>query len=620
MSFQDEVKNIIDKTDIVSLVESYNITLEKQGKNYKGLCPFHNENTPSFIVSPEKKLATCFGCHGGGNPISFVMQIENVGYKEAVEILAKKNGITLSSFNNDKDYESELNKQYYDILNLSKDFYKGYLNNTKDGQRAIKYLIDRGLSQELIDEFNIGLAPNEFDTLYKVLKESNYLELDMYDCGLIDKNNNGYHDIFVNRIMFPIFDIKNRVIGYSARIFNDEKNQPKYINSRETALYHKNEVLFNINLAKSDIMKKRRVILHEGQMDVIASYKSGLKEAICTMGTAINQNQVNVLRKMTNNIIICYDGDKAGIEASKKAINLFEQNGFIVHLVLLPDNLDPDDFSKKYGNLEYYNYFNENIIDSKEYLYRINLLNKNLNDNQVIEEVKKNIFELLSNMNSETLVNTYLNRLKDDLNLDKDSLIKDYNNYISIIKTPKYNEIYNDYDIPDYTEYEEIKPEVIKPKWNSIVELRIFVYAKNRGYAMYINEGIKDYFDALSFESQTLWVKLIDEYYNNFEKYDEGKFINILSQEECDYFTLIMEELAKDSYKLNDDDYGYNYDDMCCCINKLQEIALQKRNEINKNKLNNSNESDSKKILTEIMNNKKRSLKLKQKNSKGRKN
>ncbi len=388
---QDEINNLIEQTDIVSLVSKY-VKLEKQGKNYKGCCPFHNEKTPSFVVSPDKKMFNCFGCHTGGNALKFIEKIENVEFPESLRLLCEFNGVKY-----DSNRRVDPNEKLYKLMDTAKQFYNKFLLNDTSASNALNYLKSRGITDEVINDFEIGLAPANYDTIYQVLTEMDYLEYDISECGLIDMGENSkYHDLFVNRIMFPIKDERNNVLGFSARKYdNDDPKQPKYINSRDTKIYRKGNVLFNLNLAHKDITKKKRVILHEGQMDVIASYKSGLKEAICSLGTAIGDNQIRLLSKYTKNVIIAFDGDKAGVDSSKKAINLFKKNGFDIHLVLFPNGCDPDEFVSKYGSEKYVEYFENNILDETEYLYRVTLLNQNIEDKNVLGKVKKDIFNLI---------------------------------------------------------------------------------------------------------------------------------------------------------------------------------------------------------------------------------
>ena len=614
MANQDDYKQIIEATDIVALVSSYNIKLEKQGKNFKGLCPFHNEDTPSFIVSPEKKIAHCFGCGGGGDPITFIKQIENIEFPEALQKLADFNGIKLNKTYQKKE---DPNKKYYEIMNLAVNFYKANYEKTASGKEAREYLIKRGLNDEIIKDFNIGLAPKKIDLLFKLLSDSNYSEVQMYDTGLISSDEKSSHDFFVNRIMFPIYNENGNPIGFSARIFNSpDPNQPKYINSRESIIYHKSEVLFNIQNAKAEIMKKKRVILHEGQMDVIASYRSNLKEAICTMGTALTVSQAKLLSKYTNNAIICYDGDNAGIKASKKAIKTFKLAGFNVRLVLLPDKMDPDEYVLKYGEDKYREYFESHIVDSLEYLYQTAFFNKDLNDNIVFKELCNEIFEILLNEPNQSIKESYLKRLANDTNTSDEAIKMDFENY-RLQNSSKNNEfIYPE----DNNYYEEAPIDIIEPKpiieekWNSTAELRLFLYAKqSKANATYIDQSLGNSIFGFKEKTRKLWVKLVNEYYDNFDKFEETTFIKMLTeQEDVDYYILMMNKLREDTIS------PYNQEDMISCINKIEEITCDVLNDDIKRVISKNDTPKEKQYecANEIFKNAKKKLELKKKRGK----
>lgn len=564
MASKQDISRVIESTDIVALVSEY-VNLEKNGKNYKGLCPFHHEDTPSFIVNQEKKIAHCFGCGGGGNPISFLMQIENIDFNTALQKLAKRNGITLSEEVQTK--ESNTLTKYYKIMQIAKSFYIKNLENTDYGLKALQYLHKRGLDDETIKVFDIGLAPNQMDSLYQVLKESNFLELDCYDVGLIDKNDKGYYDFFIKRIMFPIHDENSNVIGFSARYFEQDKNQPKYINSKEGILFRKGEVLFNLNLAKGEILKKKRVILHEGQMDVIASYRSGLKESICTMGTAISLRQALLLKKYTTNVVICYDGDKAGINASLKAIKIFKQAGFNIQLVLLPDGMDPDEYVLKYGTDAYYNYFENNKCDALKYTFKQAILNKDLSDALVVDNIKNQIFELLNQENSSTKEEEYLAELSKVLGNSVEAIKNDYQKYCNLYPTKNYVDNY---------EWLEKKEEDLSPKstieFNNY-EIRLFMYAKSsREKAMYIDHFLNDRFEAISKKNMDIWMCLINVYYERYQEFNEEKFVQLLDEDSKLYYRSIIEYLHNDSTPYTDEDLN-------ACLKKLDEKKYDRKNE-----------------------------------------
>ncbi|MGM9970292.1 MAG: DNA primase [Anaeroplasma sp.] len=597
MVTDQEIERIIEATDMVRLVSNY-VDLKKDGKNYKGLCPFHSEKTPSFVVSPEKKIAHCFGCGTGGNPINFLMKVENIEFKDALVKLANFNGIELKNI-----YEQKPNHflKYYKIMQTSVDFYKKNLQNTKEGIKALEYLHKRGLDDEIINMFNIGLSPKIGDTLYKVLKEYEYLELDMSDVGLVDKGKNGYYDLFCERIMFPIYTEDGNPVGFSGRVYSNDPKQAKYVNTRETIIFKKGELLFNLNQAKGEILKKKRIILHEGQMDVIASYRSGLKEAVCSMGTALTITQAKILSKYSKNVVICYDGDSAGIKASKKAINIFKMLGFTIHLVLFPDGMDPDEYVNKFGNEAYYDYFNNNIIDSTQFLVEASLKSLVLNDSNVVEAIKNEIFSILIGL-SNTEIDLYLNKLASAINANYESLYQDFNYYYNTHQNNNIVEIY-----PGNEEIINIEPEVKKineNKWNSKCEIRLFKYAlASKEKALYIDNQLSDRMDAMAIYTQNLWISLVNNFYIENNIFDEKKFLNMLSKEDSDYYLSIMEELSKDKNPYTDTDMNE-------CLIKLKELKYTYETKNLKNKLSTCDDLEKSKIINEMFELKRKKNKL----------
>lgn len=588
MASKQELEQLIDATDIVSLVSEY-VKLERQGKNYMGLCPFHNENTPSFVVSQEKKIAHCFGCGGGGDPIKFLMQIENIDFYSAINKLSEKTGVKVSGYV--KNINPNPLTKYYNLMKDSLNFYNKFLLETEYGKDAINYLHKRGLDDETIKMFKVGLSPNELNYLYQFLKELNYLELDMADLGLIDKNDKGYYDLFTKRIMFPICDEIGNVLGYSGRIYNsNDKNQPKYVNSRETVLFKKKDILFNLHLAKGEILKKKRVILHEGQMDVIASYRSGLKEAICTLGTALSPQQAAILKKYTNHAIICYDGDKAGINASLKAIKIFQNAGFTVHLVLLPGGSDPDDFVLKHGSKEYVEYFENNMIDSDTYIFEQALLNKNLSDETVVESVKIEIFEMIFSSNSKTKEELFIKRLSTSLNVSFDAVFNDYQSYCNTHSRKKNVENYPYYDDFIYDNAIAIKDSSLDFRY----ETRLFMYAKiSREKALEIDDLLISHMDSLSEKSRNLWIALRNDYYEKYEEFNENLFLSILNNDNYEYYKKITESLKKDKAPYSDSDL---YE----CIKKLDTSGFDRKNEILNKQIKKSTSDDEKNNLLSL--------------------
>lgn len=395
----------------------------------------------------------------------------------------------------------------------------------------------RGLSDETIQLFQIGLAPSNLDSLYQVLKDANYLEFDMMELGLVGKSEKGYYDLFTRRITFPISDENGNIIGFSARIFdNPDKTQPKYVNTKDTFLYRKGNILYHLDQAKSEILKKKRAILHEGQMDVISATNAGFKETICTMGTALTLDQAYMLKRYTQSVVICYDGDKAGIQASKKAIPLLKQAGIEVHLVLLPEGMDPDEYIGKYGKEAYLAYFDTHLLDEMEYLFEAAFLNQDLSDSLVLEVVKKEAFGQILSMPSQTAKEKYLQLLAERIKASLESVQLDYNAYCKI--TPLINYPFEEYPDSSYEDIYETPVQKIKedPILKRNFELRLFSYARHsKERALEIDKKLNDYMDALQPINQEIWSILVDHYYVHYNQFDDATFCSMLTEEQKGY-------------------------------------------------------------------------------------
>ena len=424
MISEEKINEIIDKTDMVGLVSEF-VTLQKRGKNYFGLCPFHADQTPSFSVSPSKKIAKCMSCGEGGNPINFLRKIKNVSFEEACFLLADRVGVQLERTKTVKHVDE--NSKYYEINQVAQKFYEHFLHNSQSGKEALEYLNKRGLDLETIKMFGIGLAPKNYTTLTKVLSDKGYSLTDAHDIGLITRKENDYYDMFFNRIMFPIIDEAGHVLGFSGRVFDGDTSGGKYVNTQETVIYKKGEMLYNLNNAIPYIRKMGRVILCEGQMDVISLSNAGIKEVVCSLGTALTEQQASLIKKYSNNVLICYDGDSAGIKATGKAFNLLK--GLTVNSITLPNGMDPDEYLKSRGKDSFLEFIESNQKDVYGYLYSNAFLNRNLNVAYDYEEVKKTVFNLLFKSGSALLVEKYLHQLAIDLKVSYDAIYNDYNIY-----------------------------------------------------------------------------------------------------------------------------------------------------------------------------------------------
>lgn len=340
----DNVLNEIrDRADIVDLIGEY-VDLKRSGSNYMGLCPFHSEKTPSFSVSPSKSIFKCFGCGVGGDVITFVMKRENLSFPEAVEFLADKYNVRLEVY---KDENKEAREKRNRLYEINREAGLHFLKNYEASQKTQLYLKNRMLSDKTIRSYGIGYSKDSWTDLYDHLTKMGYREDELLELNLISKSKNGnYIDRFRDRVMFPIINRNNRIIGFGARAFGDAK--PKYLNSRETPIFHKGSNVFNINIISRE-SSRERIILVEGYMDVISLYNSGINYSVASLGTSLTIDQANIIKKMARDIYICYDSDSAGINATSRAIDIFLQASVKPKIIELEGGLDPDDFIKKYG-------------------------------------------------------------------------------------------------------------------------------------------------------------------------------------------------------------------------------------------------------------------------------
>lgn len=421
---ESTIQKIIDEADIVKVISDY-IKLDKKSSNFVGLCPFHPDQNPSLHVSPSKKIFKCFSCGEAGNVIKFVEKFEKVSFPRAVQIVGEKCGIKVDVADSSN---LQISTKYYKILEDSANFYHFLLENTVTGKEAKKYLYKRNLNDEIIKRFKIGVSTNDPDVLFKSLLANEHQPLDMIEAGVV-RSTNPYSDVFRNRIMFPLDDINGRIVGFSARIYQDsQKGEPKYLNSSENKIFKKGNLLYNYSNASNHIRSKDCVYIFEGFMDVIAAYKCNIQNAVATMGTSISNSQINTLKKISNNIVLCYDGDQAGIDASKKAILQLLKAGFNVNSIILPFGYDPDEYLNEFGKDKLTNLLVNEQISGYDYLYetaKIGLDLSNLNNSKIFT---KEIFTYLSYFNSNIITEKFIKKLSFDLNVSVESLLSDYQN------------------------------------------------------------------------------------------------------------------------------------------------------------------------------------------------
>ena len=346
MDYQKLLEEIKSKIDIVDFISEY-INLSKTGQNYRALCPFHPEKTPSFFVSPSKQIFHCFGCGKGGDVLSFLMEYEKLSFIEALSILATKAGIEFQ-INKSSTYSISKDKLYR-IYEIATEIYSKKLS---ESQIAQKYLTERGINQESIEIFKIGYAPEEKDFLYQQLKKLGLDEKIIKTSGLVSN----FMDFFRNRIIIPIHDLTGRIVAFGGRLIEQESTLPKYINSTDTPIFKKGNSIFGLWQAKPYIRQKGYAILMEGYIDVILSHQYGFKNSVAPLGTALTQEQLNKLKNFTNKVVIVFDSDEAGIQATEKILQTLFHKGFIVKIARLPDRQDPASILQRYGEKTFKNF------------------------------------------------------------------------------------------------------------------------------------------------------------------------------------------------------------------------------------------------------------------------
>lgn len=337
------LEEIKSKIDIVDFISDY-VQLKKAGQNYKGLCPFHSEKTPSFMVSQAKQIFHCFGCGIGGDVVSFLMKQENLSFGEAIRYIAKKAGIKITDFKFDKNLSERREK----ILRIQSEAMKFFIGNLKSSEPALAYLKNRGIDEISINIFHIGYATAERDALFKYLKKSGYIDSLIKDAGLAvadERSASGGRDVFRGRIIFPIFNLQNDVIAFGGRVMDD--SMPKYLNSPETEVFKKGETLFAINLSKDEIRKKGYAIIVEGYLDAIACHQYGFKNTVAPLGTALTLRHLQRLKLLTGKVVLVFDSDEAGISAAKRSLAILCECDFRAKVLLLPEGEDPDSFLRK---------------------------------------------------------------------------------------------------------------------------------------------------------------------------------------------------------------------------------------------------------------------------------
>ena len=423
---QEKIEEVRTAADIVSYVSKY-VRLKKSGRNFFGLCPFHQEKTPSFSVSPEKKIYHCFGCQKGGDVIGFLMEVEKISYIEAIRRIAFDLGINLPAESEDSySKDKEVYDKYYNLNQIAKEFFVEQFTKGKQNP-ARSYILNRKLKVDTIKNFMIGYAPNKWDVLTNHESLKNSSKEDLVELGLIFKkdNENKYFDKFRNRLIFPFQNISGRIIGFGGRRLNEEDN-PKYLNSPESKIYQKGLILYGLHQAISAIRELNTVILVEGYFDLLRLVNSGIENVVASSGTALSENQGRLLKRYTSNVIISYDSDEAGLKAAIRNSEILENLDMSISIVQLPEPHDPDSYILEFGKNAYLQLLKKkkNPLDIKLLKFYKDFSNPSLDQkNKFIDEI---IYELISVPN-EVRIGFYLHKLAESMEITESLLVSRFN-------------------------------------------------------------------------------------------------------------------------------------------------------------------------------------------------
>lgn len=565
---QSIINEIKDKTDILDLVSEY-VKLEKRGRNYIGLCPFHDEKTPSFTVSEDKQICHCFGCKKGGNVFQFTQEIKDISFVEAVKELGDRVNVAVdieaTQSNSNVQIASD-DLQMIEMHELIQEFYYYALTKTVEGEQALTYLQERGFTDALIKERGIGFAPDSSHFCHDFLQKKGYdIEL-AYEAGLLSRNeeNFSYYDRFRNRIMFPLKNAQGRIVGYSGRTYTGQ--EPKYLNSPETPIFQKRKLLYNLDKARKSIRKLDEIVLLEGFMDVIKSDTASLKNVVATMGTQLSDEHITFIRKLTSNITLMFDGDFAGSEATLKTGQHLLQQGLNVFVIQLPSGMDPDEYIGKYGN-DAFTAFVKN--DKKSFAhYKVSILKDEIAHNDLsYERYLKELSHDISLMKSSILQQKALNDVAPFFNVSPEQLA----NEIQFNQAPA-----NYYPEDEYGGY--IEPEPIgMAQFDNLSRQekaeRAFLKHLMRDKDTFLNyyESVdKDNFTNQHFKYV---FEVLHDFYAENDQYNISDAVQYVNSNELRETLISLEQ-----YSLNDEPYENEIDDYVNVINENGQETIESLN------------------------------------------
>ena len=562
MRYSDEILNEVrENSDIVEVISQY-VHLKRSGRNYFGLCPFHNEKSPSFSVSPDKQIFHCFGCGVGGNVFTFISKIEGIGFKEAIENLADRAGIVLPKLTNNEDSrKEELKSKVYKVNNFTADYYhkRLYKPESKAGQEYVK---QRKLTNETLESYNLGFSGN-YDELYKVLRKEGFNDEEILESGLVKKNEHGqYVDFYRDRFMIPILDVRNRVIAFGGRVLGDAKRF-KYLNSPENIVYSKGKHLFGLNVAKRYDHKKLLIV--EGYMDAISLHQRGITNVVAALGTALTTNQGWLLRRNAEQVILGFDADGAGQNAIMRAMEVMQNMGCDMRVLQMTGAKDPDEFIIKYGSARFQKLMNEAISLLE---FRVKVLEQNLDLEVASDKVKflNEIAKLIAKIDNTIEQEIYIEKLSKGYNISKEAIFGQVNKLQYSSRTQTNN-------------LEKPKPVVIHKKETKVdnnVSEEI-IKRENTIISILINnpenfQMIKEHMKIEDFKYD-LNIKIVKALYEELEKEDSNISLvldKIEDEEIKNHLTAIMAE----DYGISDNNDAKAIEDI---LRKYEREKLEKR-------------------------------------------
>lgn len=586
MRYSDEILNQVrESNDIYDVISQY-VHLKRSGRNYFGLCPFHNEKSPSFSVSPDKQIFHCFGCGVGGNVFTFVSKIEGISFKEAVENLAERANIKIPVvLNNENTHLEELKSKVIKVNDYTADYYhkRLYKPESKAGQNYVK---QRKLTNETLEVYNLGFSGN-FDELYRALRKEGFQDEEILESGLVNKNDNGkYIDRYRNRFMIPILDVRNRVIAFGGRVLDDSK--PKYINSPENVVYSKGKHLFGLNVAKKS--DTRKLLIVEGYMDAISLHQRGITNVVASLGTALTTNQGWLLRKNAEQVILGFDSDGAGQTAIMRAMEVMQNMGCDMRVLQMTGAKDPDEYIIKYGSARFRQLINEAISLVE---FKVNVLQKDLDLSVTSDKLRflNEIAKLISRIDNSIEREVYIEKIAKGYNISKEAIFGQVNK-LQYMGNSKVNNLERNKPVAIKKDIEKIKNDDISDEIIKRENTLISILINNPEYYNFIRQNIK--IEDFRFLLNNKIIKMLYEAFEN-ENVNISLVIDKFEDEQLkNHLTAIMAE-----------DYGIidNKKAIEDILKKYKREKMEKRRDEIIMQASNENDIEVKKKLGEELNN-----------------